>query len=554
MKFRGTCLLVFLALGLNAYAQAPDLQTAGNFAVLAGSGITSADSGTTIFGGNVGSYPTATITGLSATQVTGTPNTLYTVADPVVLQAKTDLSGAFGTASGASCPATNDLTGQDLGLLTLTAGASNVYCFSSSAGLTGTLTLNGGPSDVFIFQIGSTLITGTNSKVSLNGVSPCNVFWQVGSSATIQTGNDFAGVIMALTSIALDGGTLSGRALASTGAVTISGKETIINGCSGSSIVPTIVLSPVNSSIICATAGSSITKTAVVLSNGVPLAGTSVTFTITGPDSGQSGIATTDASGTATFTITAPTLTTSSAGDSVVATINGGTVGSNTTFATCSDSTAPFPTVTLTALIPGPPKQVVFSVQASGGLFSMVADTPPTTNATVFIPSFDIGTTQILGVTATKINLSASAVVQLTVTDLLGHTTVFDPVYATITIPSAAVDSDSAADSDSDSKSNSKSNSKSHHAEEFNFNHREVVTFDGIGRTEGIVSLQNGTHGVESLVIRVNGSQFRTRLSDGKAKKIDISSALLGGTNTVTVAVFGDPGSSVDLAISPPGN
>jgi hypothetical protein len=181
-------------------------------------------------------------------------------------------------------------------------------------------------------------------------------------------------------------------------------------------------------------------------------------------------------------------------------------------------------------------------------LFSVVADTPPTTNATVVISSFDTGTTQILGVTATKMDQSASAVVQLTVTDLLGHVTVFDPVYATITVPGAAVDSDSA--DDSDSKRASKSNSKSHHAEEFNYNHREVVRFDGIGGSEGKVSLMNGTPGVESLVIRVNGSQFRARLSGGETKKIDISSALLHGTNTVTVAVFGDPGSSVDLAIS----
>jgi hypothetical protein len=536
-----------LALGLNAYAQAPSLNSAGNFAVLAGAGITNADSGTTI-AGDVGSYPTPAVMGLSATQVTGT---LYTAANAVLTKAQSDLTAAYLDAAGrSSC---TPLTGA-LGGATNPNLGPGVYCFSSAAELNGTLTLTGSSTDVWIFQIGTTLTTATGASVAFaGGASPCNVFWQVGTSATIQTGNSFAGTIMALTSITLNGGTLAGRALAQNGSVTISGQETIINGCSGSSIVPTIVLSPVNSSIICATAGSSITKTAVVLSNGVPLAGTSVTFTITGPDSGQSGTATTDASGTATFTITAPTLTTSSAGDSFVATINGGTVGSNTTFATCSDSTAPFPTVTLTALIPGPPlKQVVFSVQASGGLFSVVADTPPTTNATVVISSFDTGTTQILGVTATKIDQSASAVVQLTVTDLLGHTTVFDPVYATITIPSAAVDSDSAADSDS--KSNSKSNSKSHHAEEFNFNHREVVTFDGIGRTEGIVSLQNGTHGVESLVIRVNGSQFRTRLSDGKAKKIDISSALLGGTNTVTVAVFGDPGSSVDLAISPPGN
>jgi hypothetical protein len=543
MKFRGTCLSVFLALGLNAYAQAPSLNSAGNFAVVAGAGITNADAGTTIVG-DVGSSPTPAVTGLLATQVTGT---LYTAANAVLTTAQSDLTAAYLDAAGrSSC---TPLTGA-LGGATNPNLGPGVYCFSSAAELNGTLTLTGSSTDVWIFQIGTTLTTATGATVAFaGGALPCNVFWQVGTTATIQTGNNFAGTIMALTSIALNGGTLSGRALARNGAVTISGQETIINGCSVPPIVPTIVLSPVNSSIICATAGSSITKTAVVLSNGLPLAGTTVTFAITGPDAGQSGTANTDASGTAAFTFTAPSLT-SAAGDSVVATINGGTVSSNTTNATCSDSnsTAPFPTVALTGLTPGPPKQVVFSVQASGGLFSVVADTPPTTNATVVISSFDTGTTQILGVTATKIDQSASAVVQLTVTDLLGHVTVFDPVYATITIPSAAVDSDSAADSDS--KSNSKSNSKSHHAEEFNFNHREVVTFDGIGRTEGIVSLLNGTPGVESLVIRVNGSQFRTRLSAGKTKKIDISSALLHGTNTVTVAVLGDPGSSVDLTIS----
>jgi hypothetical protein len=189
-------------------------------------------------------------------------------------------------------------------------------------------------------------------------------------------------------------------------------------------------------------------------------------------------------------------------------------------------------------MTPGPPKQVILSVQAPGGLFSVVVNTPPTTNATVVISPFDQGTTLAVGVTAIKINQSASAVVELTVTDQCGHTTVFDPVFATITI--LAVDFDSAAGS----------NSKSHHAERFDFDHWEEVRFDGIGRTEGQVSLQNGTPGVESLVIRVNGSEFKTRLSGGETKKINISSALFHGTNTVRVAAFGDPGNSVDLTIS----
>jgi len=538
MKFPATCLLLFLTFGANAYAQTPNLQTSAQFGVLASTGVTNADSRTTIHG-SVGSAPaTPSVTGLTAVMVTG--GTLYTTANAVTGQAQTDATAAYGTAAGAPCPATHNLTGKDLGGMTLTAGASNVYCFSSSAGLTGTLTLVGGPSDVFIFQIGSTLITGTNSRVSLIGVSPCNLFWQVGSSATIEVNNAFAGNILAHTSITLNGGTLTGRALANTGAVTISGQETIISGCSGSSHVPSIVLSPATSSIICGAAGSTITKTAIVLSNGLPVAGTLVTFKITsGPDAGKTGTAATDASGTATFTFAAPFSLTASAGDSIVATVNGGSVVSNTTFATCSGSTsgafcstAPSPTVNVTAVTAGPPKQVVFSVHAPAGLFSVLSITPPTTNATVVIPHFDHGTTLALGVTATKINQSSSAVVELTVTDLCGKTTVFDPVFATITIPVAGF------------------RSQLHHVEKFDFDHWVVTHFDGIVRAEGIVFLQNETPGVESLVITVNGRQFRTQLSDGKTRKIDISSALFHGTNTVTIAAFGDRGSSVDLTIS----
>jgi hypothetical protein len=133
-----------------------------------------------------------------------------------------------------------------------------------------------------------------------------------------------------------------------------------------------------------------------------------------------------------------------------------------------------------------------------------------------------------LGVTATKINQSQSSVVELTVVDLCGHTTVFDPVFATITIGA----------------------SHSHHAEKFNFTHREVDHFNGIGHTEGKVLLQNDTPGVALLVISVNGSIFRTQLSNGETKRLDISSALLHGTNTVAVTALGNPGSSVDLTIS----
>jgi len=169
-------------------------------------------------------------------------------------------------------------------------------------------------------------------------------------------------------------------------------------------------------------------------------------------------------------------------------------------------------------------------------LIFVFVDTPPTTNATVSIPSFDNGTTLALGVTATKTNQLAAAVVALTATDLCGHRTVFDPVLATITIPAT--------------KSRLRGAKSQFQAVAFDFDHWEVARFDGIGHTEGMVLLQNNTPGVESLVITVNRVQFRTKLSDGETKKLDISAALFHGTNKVTIAAFGDSGSSVDVTIS----
>src|SRR4029077_1893537 len=114
-----------------------------------------------------------------------------------------------------SQPCTQDLTGQDLGGKTLIPG---VYCFSSSAQLTGVLTLDaqGNSGAVFIFKMGSTLTTGSGARVNvINGDTPCNVFWQVGSSATLGTGATFVGNILALTSITVNTGTnVTGRALA----------------------------------------------------------------------------------------------------------------------------------------------------------------------------------------------------------------------------------------------------------------------------------------------------------------------------------------------------
>ena len=193
---------------------APSLGTAEGFGVLGGSAVT--NTGPTVVQGDLGVSPGTSFTGFPPGIVNGTTH----IADGVALQAQTDLTTAYNGL--ALLPCDTDLTGQDLGGLTLTPG---VYCFDSSAQLTGTVTLNavGNPSAEFIFQIGSTLTTASNSSVEvINGGNNCNIYWQVGSSATLGTTTSFAGNILALTSITLNtGANTSGRLLARNGAVTL---------------------------------------------------------------------------------------------------------------------------------------------------------------------------------------------------------------------------------------------------------------------------------------------------------------------------------------------
>lgn len=204
-----------------------NLGTAASFAVLAGTTITNTGPSTIggSVGGNAGVSPGTSVTGFPPGTVSD--GTLHS-ADAAALQAQADLATAYNDA--ASRAVTADLSGQDLGGLTLTAG---VYKFSSSAQLTGTLILDaqGDPEAVFIFQIGSTLTTASSSAVSLiNGARFCRVFWQVGSSATLGTNTEFVGHIFALTSIAAQtGATVQGQLLARNGAVTLD-NNTITNG------------------------------------------------------------------------------------------------------------------------------------------------------------------------------------------------------------------------------------------------------------------------------------------------------------------------------------
>jgi hypothetical protein len=143
--------------------------------------------------------------------------------DGVAMTAQGDLTAAYNYA--AAQPGGAILTA-DIGGQTLPPGVYKTTSGQPSLGITGNLTLDGGGNStaVWIFQIVSTLTTAdTNSQVILtNGADKHNVFWQVGSSATLGTTTEFAGTIMAQASVSLNtGATLNGRALARTGAVTM---------------------------------------------------------------------------------------------------------------------------------------------------------------------------------------------------------------------------------------------------------------------------------------------------------------------------------------------
>jgi hypothetical protein len=200
--------LAALVAGTALGASAVNLGSAKSFAVLASTTIT--NTGATTITGDVGLHPGKAATGFTTVTLHGAKH----LGDAVALKAKNALVTAFNVAAGAK-PVNNVAT--ELGGTTLNAG---VYA-SDTLGLTGTLTLDG--SGVYIFQAASTLITAPGSKVSLiNGASACDVYWQVGSSATLDTSTSFKGTIMALTSITLNNGaTLEGRALARNGAVTM---------------------------------------------------------------------------------------------------------------------------------------------------------------------------------------------------------------------------------------------------------------------------------------------------------------------------------------------
>ena len=209
--------LAFGAAAPAAQAAPVDLATATPFVVLGGQSVT--NTGPSVLGGDLGVSPGTSLVGFGFPAVV---NGATHVNDAVAALAQDDVTTAYTVAAGQPVAPADDLTGQDLGGKVLRAGA---YRYASSAQLTGQLTLDaeGDPDAQFVFEIGSTLTTASASSVALvNGASPCNVFWQVGSSATLGSTTVFAGNVLALADISLNSGAaVDGRLLARDGSITL---------------------------------------------------------------------------------------------------------------------------------------------------------------------------------------------------------------------------------------------------------------------------------------------------------------------------------------------
>jgi len=218
---------------------AVELGTASDFAILAASGITVAGAvDSSAITGDIGTFPTASITGLGNVVLNGTNQ----AGDAVTQSAQLALLSAYNAAAGLSATTSYGPV-SDLGGLTLAPG---VYADPSSFGITGTLVLNanGNANAIWVFQAGSTLTTAGGSNIVLeNGAQACNVFWVVGSSATIGVGSDFVGTILSEASITADTSAMvDGQLLALNGAVTLAGDDVIADpaeaGDSGCMLVP----------------------------------------------------------------------------------------------------------------------------------------------------------------------------------------------------------------------------------------------------------------------------------------------------------------------------
>ena len=243
-------------------ATSPSLGTADAASVVAGTTVT--NTGPTTMSGNLDLFPGTSVTGFPPGTVGGVLNT-GAINPAAANTAMVDVTAAYGVLAGAAATGTanTDLNGLSFG--------PGVYAASSGLSLTGTVTLVGDANSVFIFKSVSTLITGPGSRVLLSGgVSPCNVWWQVGSSVTLGSTTAFVGNILALTSISLSTGvTLQGRALTQTGGVTLD-SNVITSACSAAPPVTTTTVAPTTTTSTTSTTTTSTTTTTPVSTTTTP--------------------------------------------------------------------------------------------------------------------------------------------------------------------------------------------------------------------------------------------------------------------------------------------
>ncbi len=295
-----TLTAVVMILGGTGAQGAVDLLTAKNFAVLGSTTIT--NTGLTTIGGDVGLYPGTSVTGFGTVVLTGTLH----VTDAVAQQAQLDATTTYNTLKGRT-PCT-DLSGKVLGQDAGTAAnplLPGVYCFASSAQLTGDLVLSGGGE--YIFQIGSTLTTASGSRVLLvGGAEACNIFWAVGSSATLGTDSSFLGTILANVSITANTrAVIQGRLFALTGAVTLEANTITTPTC----VLPTTTLPPTTTSTSTTTTLPPTTTSTSTTTTLLPTTTTTSTTTTLLPTT-TTTTTTTTPSATTTTTVPATTTTT----------------------------------------------------------------------------------------------------------------------------------------------------------------------------------------------------------------------------------------------------
>lgn len=358
----GLAVLAVIAGGARARGAVP-LGTATSFAVLANTTIT--NTGATTINGDVGLYPGTAVTGFGTVTRSGALH----VGNAVAQQAVIDAGAAYGDLQSRT-PCT-DLTGQVLGQTVGTAAnplLPGVYCFASSAQLTGDLYLSGGGE--YVFRIGSTLTTASGSHVILqSGAEACNVYWAVGSSATLGTNSQIVGTIIANVSITANtGAVVTGRLFALTGAVTLDANTIGATNCAPA------------------------------------------TTTTTAPP------ATTTSTAPAPTTTTAPPATTTTAVPATTTTLAPGTTttlgpGTTTTVAPATTTTAQPPGETTTTLAPGVTTTTLVAAttttQAPGATTTTAALVTTTTAALGTTTTLALGTTTTTPASGTTTTVGA---------------------------------------------------------------------------------------------------------------------------------------------------